>query len=181
MSVNFFFIILGVMELSLPETVIIGCARHWYRASGKPIQPPQAGTTYVQHREHGDGDLLPPVSLTAHRDLYLSHHRADAGGGRVYLLCHQHDAGRDRDLAYGKEDIPQDLVRMLFLVVPLLPGGSGDFGLGQLCQPLRRLANVVAGLAGNLLDLSFLSSLSRATGRRKAARGKHGGAALAHH
>jgi diguanylate cyclase (GGDEF)-like protein/putative nucleotidyltransferase with HDIG domain len=40
MSVNFFFIILGVMELSIPETVIIGCAsslvQSFWRSNSKP-------------------------------------------------------------------------------------------------------------------------------------------------
>ena len=40
MSVNFFFIILGVMELSIPETVIIGCAsslvQTFWRSNTKP-------------------------------------------------------------------------------------------------------------------------------------------------
>jgi len=40
MSVNFFFIILGVMELSIPETVIIGCAstlvQSFWKANTKP-------------------------------------------------------------------------------------------------------------------------------------------------
>ena len=40
MSVNFFFIILGVMELSIPETVIIGCAstlvQSFWRANSRP-------------------------------------------------------------------------------------------------------------------------------------------------
>jgi diguanylate cyclase (GGDEF)-like protein/putative nucleotidyltransferase with HDIG domain len=40
MSVNFFFIILGVMELSIPETVIIGCAsslvQSYWRVNTKP-------------------------------------------------------------------------------------------------------------------------------------------------
>src|ERR1700757_1016180 len=40
MSGNFFFIILGVMELSIPETVIIGCAstlvQSFWRANSRP-------------------------------------------------------------------------------------------------------------------------------------------------
>jgi len=40
MSVNFFFIILGVMELSVPETIVIGCAssmvQSFWRSNSKP-------------------------------------------------------------------------------------------------------------------------------------------------
>ena len=36
MSVNFLFILLGVMELTLPETLVIGCTALSCRASGMP-------------------------------------------------------------------------------------------------------------------------------------------------
>ena len=37
MSVNFLFILLGIMELSLPETLVIGCAASHTGAALKPV------------------------------------------------------------------------------------------------------------------------------------------------
>ncbi|MFL6464623.1 MAG: hypothetical protein ACJ73N_09480, partial [Bryobacteraceae bacterium] len=41
MSVNFFFIILGVMELSVPETVIIGCGATLVQSYWRTNSPPK--------------------------------------------------------------------------------------------------------------------------------------------
>src|ERR1700733_8902672 len=70
------------------------------------------------------------------------------------------------------------MVGMLFLVVPVLPGGSGRGGAGGNRKSLGRMGNVAAGAAADLLGLSIVPAVSGTTGSgkrtsrsRKAARG----------
>jgi hypothetical protein len=62
--------------------------------------------------------------------------------------------------SYGKQVDPQDMVRVLLLVVPLLHGGSGCGGAGWSHQPARRLADLPARAAADLLGVPLLSALS---------------------
>src|SRR5438105_3963730 len=111
---------------------------------------------------------------------------ADGGGAGVFLRQYTADFHRDR--ADGREIESQSLVRVLFLVVPVLPGGSGGGGPGWNCEPDCRMGNVSPGAAVDLLGVPLIPPLPGAAGSgertrrsRKAARGADCVAEYAHH
>ena len=161
MSVNFLFILLGVLELSLPETLVIGCTATSGAKCVAGTQAPRSHQGSVQRRRHDGQRQLPDlsvVSLARWKAWREQAHSAD-GGGAGFLL-REHFADLDRHCDDRRKIQPQGLVRMLFLVVPLLPGGRGRCRPRRHCQPLRRMANIAAGSAADLLGLSLLSPVS---------------------
>ena len=133
MSVNFLFILLGVLEMSFAETLVIGFAAFMvqsYWKSSKRLQPIHVifNLSYL------------PVGTAAAYYIYqivTTHglHRTRSAGGargsdhlfRGQYFCHGNHHPVDRGQA-GSES----LVGMLFLVLSLLPCRCGDCGFSQL-------------------------------------------------
>src|ERR1700677_2630703 len=89
------------------------------------------------------------------------------GGGGAFFFPRQYAARLVRHRTHGKQIGAKDLVRMLFLVVPLLHGRSSRGGTGRSDQPACRLANIPACAAANLLGISIVPVLSGAPRSRK--------------
>src|SRR5690348_879891 len=119
------------------------------------------GTSCLQHLRHGVcdwGGLLgvPPCNLPREGKQSLA---ASAYYG-VNLLRVQHGTGGRGDLSDGTQVAGEDLVGVLLLVVPVLPGGSRNRRVNELDQRNHRLANLAAGAAGCVPHLPFVSPLS---------------------
>ena len=77
----------------------------------------------------------------------------------------------DRHRADRRQIEPQGLVGVLLLVVPLLSGGRRGGGAGGRHQPARRLADIAARSARDLLGVPLLSTVSGTAGSRERAGG----------
>ena len=103
-----------------------------------------------------------------------------AVSGDVRLLRGQHGSAGLGHLADRAPVATKDLVRLLLLELPLLPGGCGRGRHDELAARIHRLADVVADASGDVPHLPFLPSLLWQTGRREAARGRDRRLAHAH-
>src|SRR6202453_2539485 len=81
-------------------------------------------------------------------------------GGSAYFFPRQYAARLVRHRTHGKQIGAKDLVRMLFLVIPLLHGRSSRGGTGTSDQPACRLANIPACAPVHLLGISMAPFLS---------------------
>ena len=100
MSVHFLFVLLGVLELSLPETLAIGCAAALVQSLWK-----------TQDRPEGVKVLFNVVSMTAPAvfldlldlpvsgDALPAQYASAFAGDCSYVLLYEHDSGCDRDRA----------------------------------------------------------------------------------
>ena len=66
----------------------------------------------------------------------------------------------DRDRADRGEVEPEGLVGVLFLVVPVLPGGRGRGRAGWNREPVGGMGNIAAGVAVDLLGVPIVPALS---------------------
>ena len=144
LSVNFLFTLLGILELSLPETLLIGLVSTLGQFYWRPARRLQLDPTGIQsvagdgfgrngygaykfvsiHVLHGPGPLALVVAAVTHF--------------AVNTLATSTIIGLTEDKPFSK------VWMILILVVPLLHGGRGGGGTGQLPQPPYRLAVVVA-------------------------------------
>ena len=149
MSVNFLFILLGLLELSFPETLVLGASSILVQC----IYRDRPSTVQVTFNLCANAVSImlaygvyhhPPFALIlASRPLLL------AVAASTYF-----DRGGDR--IDGTQVVPADLGRVLFLVLPLLPGGSGRRRHHRLVRYRLQLGDLAAHLPRHLPDLPFL-------------------------
>jgi hypothetical protein len=105
MSVNFLFILLGVMELSLPETLVIGCTATLVQSVWHARKPAGSGQGPVQ-RFRNDGErqraLLCQLPLARRENGQQQTHSADGGGAGFLPGEHAADLGVVIALTEGK-------------------------------------------------------------------------------
>src|ERR1700685_4444499 len=144
LSVNFLFILIGVLELSFSETLTLGAvamiAQGFYPDRLKPIQITFnvcAGAISTALAYAVFNAALPNRLVGSPPILLVVAGRAAAG---------------------------QDSGRLLFLVISVLPGGSGDRGGHFVAESQVQLGDIAAPGAGGVFNLPVLSALPRQTG-----------------
>ena len=162
MSVNFLFILLGVLELSLPETLVIGCTASLVQSvwqARKRLDP-------VKVLFNVAGMMANASALT-----YLTYYWLAARFGSnkpillmlaalVFFFANTLPISIVIALTEGKSS-RKVWSRVLLLVVSVLPGGRSRSGTGGNCEPLGGLGNVIARSPADLLGLPLLPTLSR--------------------
>ena len=171
LSVNFLFTLLGILELSLPETLLIGLVSTLGTVLLETSPAPATGPAGLQSlASHGfGGGRLRRLPVCFHPRSACAR-SARSGRCRRYTLRREHPRHLDHHRVDRKQAVLQGLDRLLSLVLSLLHGGGRGRGSGQLPQPEYRLAIVVAGAAADLSDVSLLSPLPGQARNRKEAR-----------
>ena len=171
MSVNFLFILLGVLELSLPETLVIGCTASLVQSvwqARKRLDP-------VKVLFNVAGMMANASALT-----YLTYYwlAARFGSNKPILLM------LAALVFFFANTLPISIVIALtegkssrkvwsecyFWSFPYYLVGAAAVGLVGIVNRLGGLGNVTARSPADLLGLSLLPTLSRATGGRERAR-----------
>ena len=157
MSVNFLFILLGVLELSLPETLLIGCTASLVQSvwqTRKRLDPSQSAVQRSRHDGQCQRAHLPQLSLAVAR--FGSNKPILLMVAALGLLLRQHASHLRRNRAHRGQIEPQSLVGVLLLVVPLLPGRCRRGWTGRHREPVRGMGNVPARAAPDLLGVSLV-------------------------
>ena len=157
MSVNFLFILLGILELGFAETLALATAailvQCFYRDRPSPLQV----TFNLSASAMSIAIAYNVYHLAISRAQVKSSLAAGIGGSHVFRG--QHGIDRRRDRAHRAQVDPAHLGGMLFLVVSLLPGGRRLRGHDRVVQPRVRMGDLAAHRAHHLPDLPVLSAV----------------------
>ena len=165
LSVNFLFTLLGILELSLPETLLIGLASTLGQFYWKPARQVKlvqlvfnwSQVTVSSAVAYGAYKLVVIYVLHAPGPLAL------LVAAITHFACNTAAMSTIIGLTEDKP-ISKSLDRQLSLVVSLLHGRSGGGGPGPFSEQAHRMAIVSAGAAADLPDVPLVSSLSWQTG-----------------
>ncbi len=136
MSVNFLFVLLGVLELSLSETMALGCAAVVVQCLGRDRPVPVQVAFNVCSTALAIASPFSSIAILCciariHPPMLLF-------PGGLRLFHRQHASDGSHHLADGTPLAAQDLVGMLLLEFPLLPGGRRRSRHDELAARLSR-------------------------------------------